>query len=158
VVAGVAACSSGRTGRTDQDPSDASGSGRGRSDRDPSDPQGGGRAPGLYRGPGFGSSTENLTLNAYVGLPVDWTTWANCAGGDWNFSYVEISSGALPPGLRIGNNAKGQTAIVGVPERAGTWHLQVRFNNVTCAGKSYGAQTQVLHITTEGSSAPQRVR
>ena len=120
------------------------------------------RPPGLYDGPGFGCpssiSCDNTTLGAYVGIPVTWETFAGCRGGRWSYRSVEISSGALPPGLRIGVDSKGETAIVGVPERAGTWHLQMRFDGVTCAGESYGSQTQTLHITTVGSSAPRQVR
>lgn len=120
-------------------------------------------APGLYTmscGRGIGSPDTvhygylcTGTLSAYVGLPVDWEPQARCVGGGWGLSRAEIATGALPPGLTI--NAKAH--IVGIPERAGTWHLQVRFVNVTCAGTSYGDKTQDLHITTEGSSAPKSV-
>jgi hypothetical protein len=148
LVGGIAGCASG-SGRSDQDPSDPGGGGRGA------------RQPGLYWGPGFGCPGGNCydtTLTAYVGLPVEWTAWASCHPQGWNLSHAEISSGALPPGLYIGNNAQGNAAILGVPERAGTWHLQVRFHGVTCAGGTFNPITQTLHITTEGSSAPQRVR
>ena len=91
-------------------------------------------------------------LHAYVGLAVDWSARAHCTGGDWSMERVEIVTGALPPGLSISG-----IHIVGVPTRAGTWHLQVRFVEIECAGKYYGDETQTLAITTEGSSAPQSV-
>lgn len=145
---------SGRGGGSDADPGDPRGGGGG-TDRDPSDPRRG-QKPGLYGSPYFGSSDGNLFAN--VGLPVEWTARAPCRGGDWNMSRVEIATGALPPGLRIGSTSQGSTAIIGVPERAGTWHLRIRFVGITCAGNSYNDYTQDLHIKTEGSSVPRPVR
>lgn len=110
------------------------------------------QAPGLYRG--VYMETRSGNLNANVGLPVDWSMRARCVGGSWNLSRVAIVTGALPPGLRIDPSSMN---IVGVPTRAGTWHLRLRYTGVTCAGKSYKGNTQDLHITTKGSSAPRRI-
>ncbi len=112
------------------------------------------RAPGLYGGVHY-SYSRSGNLQANVGLPVDWSTKADCVGGPWYRDRVEIVSGALPPGLRID---PANYHIVGVPTRAGTWHLRVRFINVKCAGKIWrNSLTQDLHITTKGSSAPRRI-
>lgn len=88
-------------------------------------------------------------LHGYVGLPVEWKPKAHCVGGGWNFERVEIVTGGLPPGLTFEDGN-----IVGVPARAGTWHLRVKFVGMECAGSYYGDHTQDLHITTEGSSSP----
>ena len=95
-------------------------------------------------------------LKAYVGLPVDWGAKARCVGGGWSIKRVEVATGALPPGLRFGG--KYNTRIVGVPKRAGTWYLRIRFLGVRCAGKYYGDKTQDLAITAQGSSAPRSLR
>ncbi len=92
-------------------------------------------------------------LQGYVGLPVEWSPLAHCTGGDWYIDATEIVTGALPPGLYIDDGN-----IVGVPERAGTWHLRVQFVNMNCAGTYYGDHTQDIHITTEGSSAPRSLQ
>lgn len=116
------------------------------------------RQPGLYGRLGyecFNSRYCTGNLSALVGIPVDWSTKANCVGGPWYRDRVEIVSGALPPGLSI--DPAQNYHIVGVPRRAGTWHLRIRMLNVRCAGKTYGDFTQDLHITTKGSSAPGRV-
>ena len=114
--------------------------------------------PGLYWYGKVGYECYSINcsglLNANVGLPVDWSPRARCVGGGWNFTRAEIVSGALPPGLRIDPSS---LHIVGVPKRAGTWHLRVRFVNVRCANMTYGSKTQDLHITTKGSSAPRRI-
>ena len=114
------------------------------------------KGPGKYGQMGYECYDVNYcrgNLSAKVGLPVDWSVRAHCSGGDWNFKRAEIVTGALPPGLRIDKHN-----IVGVPERAGTWYLRVRFVGVNCAGGFYGDQTQNLKIITEGSSAPRRLR
>ena len=119
------------------------------------------QGPGLYWWGKVGYECYNSRdcggmkkLKAYVGLPVDWGAKARCVGGEWDFDWIEIVTGALPPGLRIEPTSYD---IVGVAERAGTWYLRVRFVGVTCAGLHYGDRTQTLAITTEGSSAPQSV-
>ena len=147
LASGNAACASNNRG-DDKDPSDAQGRGR-FTDRDPNDTRGGSRPPGLYRFPHF-----NLPINGKVGLPLDIGSVATCEGGNWNAS-IEIVSGALPPGLSL---YQDKLAIRGVPSRAGTWYLRVRWTGITCAGKSYDAMTQDLTIITEGSSAPSSVR
>ena len=116
--------------------------------------------PGLYGGvayechqiPCYGIKK----LKGFVGLPVKWAAIAYCSGGKWDMRRVEVVTGALPPGLRIGG--KYNARIVGVPKRAGTWYLQVRFVGVKCAGQSYGNITQKLAITTTGSTAPRSLR
>lgn len=122
---------------------------------------------------GFGSRGErnlnDTSLQAHVGLPVNWKVWGKCTyyitgrrvewTGFSSSGYAEVASGALPPGLRIGQDDQGAYAIVGVPERAGTWHLQIRFVGATCRdGRWSGDNIQTLHITTEGSSSPRRVQ
>jgi len=116
------------------------------------------QGPGLYGAIGYECYYSPCTgkLSGKVGLPVKWSASANCTGGGWSMKRVEVATGALPPGLRFGG--KGNTRIVGVPKRAGTWYLRVRFVGVKCAGKSYGDETQDLKITTEGSSAPRSLR
>ena len=111
------------------------------------------QSPGLYGGVYYYTRSGNLTAN--VGLPVNWMPLARCVGGKWSRRGVTIVSGELPPGLRI--DPAQNSHIVGVPKRAGTWHLRVSFNDVRCAGKDYGDKTQDLHITTRGSSAPRRI-
>ncbi len=112
------------------------------------------REPGLYGGVHYVEWLEDGKIAANVGLPVNWGIYASCVGGNWTFSRAEIVSGVLPPGMRIDPS---NYHIVGVPTRAGTWHLRVKFINVRCAGNYYKDNTQDLHITTKGSSAPRRV-
>ena len=119
------------------------------------------QGPGLYWWGRVGFECYNSQdcggmkkLKAYVGLPVEWKPKARCVGGGWNFNRVEVATGAFPSGLRI--NSKSH--IVGVPKRAGTWYLRVRFVGVTCAKMHYGDKTQDLAITAEGSAAPRSLR
>lgn len=113
------------------------------------------KRPGLYRWPGYGNGRNEYesTLKGYVGLPFSKPARARCVGGRWSSEGVRIVTGALPPGLRFSHSK-----IEGVPTRAGTWHLSIKFLNVRCAGKIYHPKPHILHITTEGSSAPRRVR
>jgi hypothetical protein len=147
LASGNAACAS-QTRGDDKDPTDARGAGRS-TDRDANDARGGSRPAGLYNVPHF-----SLPINGKVGLPVDVTSLATCEGGGWN-ANLEIVSGALPPGLSLYQEKLG---IRGVPTRAGTWYLRVRWTGISCAGKSYDPVTQDLSIITEGSSAPSSVR
>ena len=48
----------------------------------------------------------------------------------WATTGAQVESGALPPGLAIEDGA-----INGVPAKAGTYHAQIAFAGVTCAGK-----------------------
>ena len=118
------------------------------------------QGPGLYGVVGYecysGSCRGMRKLKAYVGLPVKWGPKAPCRGGGWSMKRVEVATGALPPGLRFGG--KNNNRIVGVPKRAGTWYLRVRFVGIKCAGKYYKDTTQDLQITAEGSSAPRSLR
>jgi hypothetical protein len=107
--------------------------------------------PGLY-----GSPYYAYPLSAKVGLPVDWAPGARCIGGGWH-GAAEVVTGALPPGLTL-DNLQTTGHITGVPTRAGTWYLRVRFAELSCADKTYPDSTQDLEIKTEGSSAPQSVR
>ncbi len=92
-------------------------------------------------------------LKAFVGLPVEWNVKAHCAGGSWYMERTEIATGSLPPGLYINDDDQ----IVGVPERAGNWHLRIRIVGFECGGNYWDELTHDLHITTEGSSAPRSV-
>ncbi len=145
-VVGLGACAT-RSG---------SSTGSRRDDSDPRDPDSSkvGK-PGLYSGPNFAG-----VFNARVGLPVDWGSTANCRGPDgrsatWNFDHLEVvqPGGGLPPGLRIENRR-----IVGIPTRAGTWNLRLRFAGIKCNNSSYNDEIQTMQIITEGSSAPSSVR
>jgi hypothetical protein len=147
LASGNAACASNNRG-DDKDPSDGRGQGRS-TDRDSGDARGGSRPAGFYGMPQF-----NVPINGKVGLPLDVNSVATCEGGGWN-ARIEIVSGALPPGLTLYQEKLG---IRGVPTRAGTWYLRVRWSGLTCAGKSYDDVTQDLAIVTEGSSAPSSVR
>lgn len=124
--------------------------------------------PGLYSGPGYGWTYSgddvddrgrlikgyyyySRELHGFVGLPFEEKPTAKCVGGGWRFtSPVQIETGALPPGLYIDEAGR----ITGVPERAGTWYLRVRWDGVECAGKTYSGSYQNLKIITSGSSAP----
>src|SRR5262249_17841062 len=86
-------------------------------------------------------------LEGKVGLPFEAVVTGRCRGS-WT-TQVAIASGALPPGLRLEG-----FAIRGVPERAGTWYLQIRFFDTNCLGRPVPDVIQTLKITTEGSSAP----
>ena len=105
----------------------------------------------------------DVSFHAYVGVPFDsggpLTNEVVCQS--WNYRDAAVASGALPPGLALIRKGDGHH-IVGTAERAGTWHLTVKFVGITCrtpGGQTFsdGERTQVLHITAEGSSAPRSV-
>ncbi len=83
-------------------------------------------------------SCSDMSLSAYVGLPVNWEAKGRCVGGSWSYEDVTVDTGALPPGLRLFAPDEHlrrpppgfppvYPRIKGVPTRAGTWHLRVRF-------------------------------
>ena len=104
------------------------------------------------------SNVKNL--HGKVGLPFDEGMRAKCIGSSgetitWYFtSPVRIETGVLPLGLDIDENGR----ITGVPERAGTWYLQIGWDGVSCAGMNYKGSYLKLKIVTEGSSVPKSLQ
>jgi hypothetical protein len=96
--------------------------------------------------------TNPLPMDGKVGLPFEERSSARCKAG-WT-AKARVVSGALPPGLRIGEDL----SIVGVPERAGVWYLQVQHYDIQCGGRPVNSVVQTLAIHTVGSSAPRPVQ
>ena len=87
----------------------------------------------------------------YVGLPFEAEPKSRCPS--WAIEGVELLSGNLPPGLSIVGHR-----IVGTPTRAGTWHFIVKMKKFSCSGWALSDVTQIIHMTTEGSSVPESLR
>ena len=63
-----------------------------------------------------------------VGLPYHSSLTAHCTAGRWYFKGVRVTTGQLPPGLRIDHEG----SITGVPEQEGTWHCSIAVTELSC--------------------------
>jgi hypothetical protein len=60
----------------------------------------------------------------------------------WTITGARVTTGALPAGLTLEDGA-----ISGTPEDAGSYHAQITFSGVTCAGKELADQTVDVAIS-----------
>lgn len=108
---------------------------------------GGESAPGLYNLEGWGYWAGDV--NGQVGYPlgVGGPTASCRPSGTWSLN-TSVVSGALPPGLSIGDGG----AIGGIPTERGHWIVRLRAYNIQCNGTGYDGFEQELrfHITGSG--------
>lgn len=90
------------------------------------------------------------TIQGKVGYHFVSQPRANCQP-TWNSDNPQLLS-SLPPGLDLnGFN------IEGTPEAPGNWLVRIRFDRISCHGKSYPAEEVTLQISIQGD-APRKVR
>ncbi|HTR55709.1 MAG TPA: hypothetical protein VMJ10_33765 [Kofleriaceae bacterium] len=100
---------------------------------------------GAADGNGFGVAFPEQS--AHVGKHFQVQPTATCRYEDgrdarWATTGARVESGQLPPGIAIEDGA-----LNGVPTRPGTFHAQLVFAGVTCAGKQLGDQHVAVTVT-----------
>jgi hypothetical protein len=66
----------------------------------------------------------------FYAKPAGQCRYDNGRDARWAITGARVASGELPPGVSIEDGA-----LTGTPAKAGSYHAQVTFTGITCAGK-----------------------
>ncbi len=110
--------------------------------------------PAYFNGAdGVPGTASDIDIDGQIGYPLTvWNPTANCIGANgqsaaWTLS-PSVTSGALPPGLVMGDSPY---QITGIPTARGHWIVTLTSGDMACDGKSYMNFTQNLRFHIKGS-------